>query len=48
MKKRLRYKDTVRMDMKAWRMRKEWATDKSKWKGVCRTCYSMQGDGSES
>ena len=35
----LRWKDTVRRDLKAWIIREEWATDKTR--------YHAQGDGGE-
>ena len=42
---KLRWKDTVRRDLKAWNIREEWATDREQWKGLCKTCYPAQGDG---
>ncbi len=36
---KLRWKDTVRRDLKAWIIREEWATDRERWKGLCKTCY---------
>ena len=42
---KLRWKDTVRRGLKAWNIREEWATDRERWKGLCRTCYPAQGDG---
>ena len=44
---KLRWKDTVRRDLKAWNIRAEWAADRERWKGICKTRYSAQGDGSE-
>ena len=38
---RLRWKDTVRRDLKAWKSREEWATDRTKGKGP------TEGDGGE-
>ena len=34
---RKRQKDTVRRDMKAWKIREEWGTDREKLKGISRT-----------
>ena len=45
---RLRRKDTVRRDLKAWKIKEEWATDRERWKGLCKTRYPTQGDDSES
>ena len=42
---KLRWKDTVRRELKAWNIRKEWATDRERWKGLCKTRYPAQGDG---
>ena len=44
---KLRWKDTIRRDMKAWSIREEWATDRAKWKSLCKTRYPAQGDGGE-
>ena len=44
---KLRWKDTVRRDLKAWKIREEWATDRERWKGLCKTRDSAQGDGDE-
>ena len=44
---KLRWKDTVRRDLKAWNIREEWATDRDRWKGHCKTRYPAQGDGGE-
>ena len=44
---KLRWKDTVRRDMKAWSIKEEWATDREKWKSLCKTRYPAQGDGGE-
>ena len=44
---KLRWKDTVRRDMKAWSIRGEWATDRERWKSLCKTRYPAQGDGVE-
>ena len=44
---KLRWKDTVRRDMKAWSIREEWATDRERWKSLCKTRYHAQGDGVE-
>ena len=43
----LRLKDTVKRDMKAWNIKEEWATDRDKWRSVCNTRYTAQGDGGE-
>ena len=34
MKMELRWKDTVRRDVKAWSIREEWATDRERWKSL--------------
>ena len=44
---KLRWKDTIRRDLKAWKIKEEWATDREKWKGLCKTRYPEQGDGGE-
>ena len=44
---KLRWKDTVRRDLKAWRIREEWATDRERWRSLCKTRYRAQGDGGE-
>ena len=36
---KLRWKETVRRDLKAWNIREEWATDRERWKSLCKTCY---------
>ena len=41
---KLRGKDTVRRDLKAWNIREEWATDRERWNGLCKTRYPTQGD----
>ena len=33
--------------MKAWSIKEEWATDREKWKCLCKTRYGAQGDGGE-
>ena len=33
---RLRWKDNVRRDKKAWNIKEEWATHRAKWKGLCK------------
>ena len=43
----LRLKDTVRRELKAWNIREEWATDRERWKGLCKTRYPAQGDDGE-
>ena len=27
------------------KIREDWATGREKWKGLCKTCYPLQGDG---
>ena len=44
---KLRWKDTVGRDMKAWSIKEEWATDRERWKSLCKTRYPAQGDGGE-
>ena len=44
---RLRWNDTVRRDLNAWNIKEEWATDRERWKGLCKTRYPEQGDGGE-
>ena len=36
---KLRWKDTVKRDMKAWSIKEEWATDREKWRSLCKTRY---------
>ena len=43
----LRWRDTVRRDMKAWKIREEWAPDRERWKGVYKTHYPRHGNGGE-
>ena len=43
----LRWKNTVKRDMKAWSIKEEWATDREKWRSLCKTRYPAQGDGGE-
>ena len=43
----LRWKDTVKRDMKAWSIKEEWATDREKWRSLCKIRYPAQGDGGE-
>ena len=38
----LRWKDTGRRDMKAWKILEEWATNRERWKGLCKTRYPEQ------
>ena len=45
---KLRWKDTGWGDLKAWNIREEWATDRERGKGLCKTRYTAQGDGGES
>ena len=44
---KLRWKDTVGRDMKAWKIREEWATDRERWKVLCKTRYTAQRDSVE-
>ena len=46
-RQKLRWKYTTRRDLKAWKIKEEWATDREKWKGLCKTRYPEQGDGGE-
>ena len=34
-------------DMKAWSIKEEWATDRERWKSLCKTRYTAQRDGGE-
>ena len=43
----LRWKDTVRGDLKAWNIREEWATDRERWKCICMVRYPAHGDSGE-
>ena len=42
---KLRWNDTVRRGVKAWNIKEEWATDRERWKGLYKTRYPAQGDG---
>ena len=44
---KLRWYDTIRRDLKAWKIKEEWATDRERWKRLCKTRYPEQGDGGE-
>ena len=44
---KLLWNDTVRRELKAWNIKEEWATDRERWKGLCKTRYPEQGDGGE-
>ena len=44
---KLRCKDTVRRDLKAWNIGEEWDTVRERWKVVCKSRYSAQGEGGE-
>ena len=44
---KLRWYDTVRRDLKAWKIKEEWATDREGWRRLCKTRYPEQGDGGE-
>ena len=39
---KLRWNDTVRRDLKAWKIKEEW-----RWRSLCKTSYPEQGDGGE-
>ena len=39
-----RWYDTIRRDLKAWKIKEEWATDRERWKGLCKTRHPEQGD----
>ena len=41
---RLRWKDTVRRDTKAWKIREEWATDREIWKCLRKIRYPTHAD----
>ena len=47
-RQKLRWNDTVRKDLRALNIKEEWATDRERWKGLCKTRYPEQGDGGES
>ena len=36
---KLRWKDTVRRNLKAWNIRDEWTSDRERWKCLCMTRY---------
>ena len=36
---KLQWNDTVRRDMKAWKIKEEWPTDRERWKGLGKTRY---------
>ena len=44
---KLRSKDSVRRDLKAWDIKEELATDRERWKCLCKTRYSTQVDGGD-
>ena len=44
---KLTWKDTVKRDLKARNIKEEWATDRERWKCLCKTRYPAQGDGGE-
>ena len=46
-RRKLQWKDTVRRDLNDRNIREEWATDRERWKGLCKTRYPAQGDGGE-
>ena len=37
---KLKWNDAVRRNLKAWNIREEWATDRERWKGICKTRYT--------
>ena len=39
---KFRGKYTVRVDLRAWNIREEWATDKERWKGLCKTHFAAR------
>ena len=43
----LRWNDTVRRDLEASNIKEEWATDRKRSIGLCKTSYPEQGDGVE-
>ena len=43
----LEHRRNEERDLKAWKIKEEWATDREKWKGLCKTRYPEQGDGGE-
>ena len=40
---KLTWKDAVRRDMEAWSNREQWATDRERWKSMCKTRYPRTG-----
>ena len=44
---KLRWYDTVRRHLEAWKIKEECATDRERWKRICLTRYPVQGDGGE-
>ena len=42
---KLRWYDTVRRALKAWKIKEEWPNDRERWKRLCKTRYPEQGDG---
>ena len=40
---KLRGKDTVRSDLKAWNINTEWDTDRGRWKCICKIRYPTGG-----
>ena len=44
---KLRWKDPIKRDLNARNIREEWATDRERWNGLCKTCYPTQGEGGE-
>ena len=44
---KMRWYDTLRRHTKAGIIKEEWATDRERWKGLCKSRYSEQRDGGE-
>ena len=44
---KLWWDDTARGDLNAWTIREERATDRERWKGLCKTRYPAKEDGGE-
>ena len=44
---KLRWNATVRRDLKAGKIKEEFATDRERWKGLCETRYPEQEAGGE-
>ena len=46
-RQKLRWKDTVRKELKAWSIREEWDTDRERWESLCKTRIPAHEDGGE-